>query len=170
MGRLWRRPVVFLARHATPDWNRKDIRYDVAPGPPLVPEGEEEARTLGSYFCARPACAQSLPARLSALCARQNWPVQVAGAASARSKPASQNIAARRTTTRYSHATTTCSSRYGREAEKTGPVAIISHGGPVRVMLERLGHRQRTHLALSPPIRSPEPAAARRRLGNHPSR
>ena len=36
-------PIVYLARHATPDWNRKDIRYDVAPGPDLVAQGEAEA-------------------------------------------------------------------------------------------------------------------------------
>ena len=35
--------VLYLARHATPDWNMRDIRYDIPPGPPLVPQGEEEA-------------------------------------------------------------------------------------------------------------------------------
>ncbi|MFN3332154.1 MAG: histidine phosphatase family protein, partial [Caldilinea sp.] len=43
-------PVIYLARHATPDWNRKDIRYDVAPGPDLVPQGEEEAIKLGEFL------------------------------------------------------------------------------------------------------------------------
>ncbi len=46
----WRQPVVFLARHGTPDWNMTSIRYDIPPGPPLVPQGEEEAAKLGKFL------------------------------------------------------------------------------------------------------------------------
>ena len=46
-------PQVFLARHATPDWSRRDIRYDIPPGPPLTPQGEDEARQLGDYLRAQ---------------------------------------------------------------------------------------------------------------------
>lgn len=48
----WRQPVVFLARHGTPDWNMPGIRYDIPPGPPLVPQGEEEAAKLASPLLA----------------------------------------------------------------------------------------------------------------------
>ena len=42
--------MLYLARHATPDWNMRDIRYDIPPGPPLVPQGEAEAAQLGEFL------------------------------------------------------------------------------------------------------------------------
>lgn len=50
MRLAYRTRTVFLARHATPDWNRRDIPYDIPPGPPLTAQGEEEARALGNYL------------------------------------------------------------------------------------------------------------------------
>lgn len=47
---LWQQPRVYLCRHATPDWSRTDIRYDVPPGPPLTAKGEEEAAKLGEFL------------------------------------------------------------------------------------------------------------------------
>jgi len=41
---------LYLIRHATPDWNRKDIPYDVLPGPPLIEKGEKEAGLLGGFL------------------------------------------------------------------------------------------------------------------------
>jgi len=136
-GKPLARPVVFLARHATPDWNRKDIRYDVAPGPPLVPEGEEEARTLGSYFrtsgvhsiVASPLVRTLHTAELAGEVAGAAVRVE-AGVAEYRREENDDAVFAR-----YNDVF----EQVWTEAEKTGPVAIISHGGPVRVMLERFG-------------------------------
>lgn len=47
---LVRHPVVYLVRHATPDWSRTDLVYHVPPGPSLVPAGEREAGELGRYL------------------------------------------------------------------------------------------------------------------------
>ena len=41
---------IYLIRHATPDWNRKDIPYHLPPGPPLVEKGEAEAGELGRFL------------------------------------------------------------------------------------------------------------------------
>ena len=46
---------VILARHATPDWNRRDIPYDIPPGPELTPAGEREALALGEFLRAQGA-------------------------------------------------------------------------------------------------------------------
>jgi len=43
--------TLYLIRHATPDWSRKDIPYELPPGPPLTGLGQSEARALG-YFLA----------------------------------------------------------------------------------------------------------------------
>jgi broad specificity phosphatase PhoE len=42
--------TVLLARHATPDWSRRDIPYDIPPGPPLTAQGEAEAEKLGRHL------------------------------------------------------------------------------------------------------------------------
>ena len=41
---------IFLVRHASPDWTRTDIPYDIPPGPPLSPKGEKEAAALAEYL------------------------------------------------------------------------------------------------------------------------
>jgi broad specificity phosphatase PhoE len=41
---------LYLIRHATPDWDRKDIPYNIPPGPPLVEKGEKEAGLLGGFL------------------------------------------------------------------------------------------------------------------------
>jgi len=43
-------PIVYFVRHATPDWSRTDLVYHIPPGPPLVPAGEAEAGELGQYL------------------------------------------------------------------------------------------------------------------------
>lgn len=42
--------TVYLIRHATPDRTRRDVPYDVPPGPPLSPEGRQEAYLLASHL------------------------------------------------------------------------------------------------------------------------
>ncbi len=41
---------MYLIRHATPDWGRKDLLYHVVPGPPLTDLGKAEAAALGNYL------------------------------------------------------------------------------------------------------------------------
>jgi hypothetical protein len=38
---------IFLIRHANPDWHRKDIPYDIVPGPLLTAKGEGGAGAGG---------------------------------------------------------------------------------------------------------------------------
>ena len=45
-----RHPIVYFVRHATPDWSRTDIAYHIPPGPPLVPSGELEAAEVGRFL------------------------------------------------------------------------------------------------------------------------
>jgi len=41
---------IYLIRHATPDYGRKEIRYDIIPGPPLTAGGVEEAKELSKFL------------------------------------------------------------------------------------------------------------------------
>jgi broad specificity phosphatase PhoE len=42
--------LVFLARHASPDWERRDLPYHLPPGPPLTKAGRQEAAVLGDFL------------------------------------------------------------------------------------------------------------------------
>lgn len=42
--------MVYLIRHTTPDWSRKDLVYHLPPGPPLTDQGLAEAHALGKYL------------------------------------------------------------------------------------------------------------------------
>jgi probable phosphoglycerate mutase len=133
----WRRPIVFLARHGTPDWSMTNIRYDIPPGPPLVAQGEEEAAKLGAFLktqgvqfvYASPLVRARRTAEIAAEVA--GVPVEVVeSAAEYRREETDADVFGR---------VNPLFLRAWAEAAQYGPVAIVSHGGPVRVMLENLG-------------------------------
>src|SRR5512140_1745373 len=41
---------IYLARHASPDWSRRDLVYYLPPGPPLTDLGRLEAEVLGQFL------------------------------------------------------------------------------------------------------------------------
>lgn len=41
---------IYLIRHATPDWERRDLAYHLVPGPPLTEQGRAEAIALGHFL------------------------------------------------------------------------------------------------------------------------
>jgi broad specificity phosphatase PhoE len=130
-------PTVYLIRHATPDWNRTDLPYAVLPGPPLTPQGVDEAMQLG-YFLREAGVSQILTspferavhtARIAAGVASVSLEPQEAlaewqtgeDAASIRARvwPAWEQACAR--------------------SQQAGPVALVTHGGPISFLLEELG-------------------------------
>lgn len=42
--------LIYIARHATPNWDIKDIPYHIPPGPPLTQTGLAEAEALGAFL------------------------------------------------------------------------------------------------------------------------
>ena len=128
--------TIYLIRHATPDWTRTDIPYHLPPGPPLTLPGEEEANHLGAYLrkvgvsrlfssplerCLRTAhivaahtgLAVEIESGLSEM-----QPNEKSEAVHARLWPVWQMATA--------HA-------------DSGPVALITHGGPIALLLAELG-------------------------------
>jgi broad specificity phosphatase PhoE len=129
--------IVYLARHGTPDWTMKDIRYDVPPGPPLVEKGEREARQLGEFL--RSAGVRTVYA--SPLVRAQRT-AELAGDVAGLPITVLDNIAEYRREENDDAVFTRFVASFAAAAEEAaanGPVALVSHGGPVRVMLERLG-------------------------------
>ncbi|MFO7635137.1 MAG: histidine phosphatase family protein [Caldilinea sp.] len=130
-------PVIYLARHATPDWNRSDIRYDIAPGPDLVPQGEVEAARLGEFLrnvgathiIASPLVRTHRTAEIAGAIA--GIPVTTDDAIREYSREENDQIVYERILPQIEV--------MFEKAARSGPIAIVTHGGPVRVMLERLG-------------------------------
>jgi len=130
-------PTVYLIRHATPDWSRTDIPYHIPPGPPLTPQGEGEAQQLGRFLweagvaliyvspLERAGRTAEITASLTGASVQQimalaEWrPEEKAEDVRARVWPAWEEAAAL--------------------SQQVGPVALVTHGGPVGVLLKELG-------------------------------
>ncbi len=129
--------IVYLARHATPDWSRRDIRYDVPPGPPLTPQGQAEARLLGQFFqeagitrlYASPLERTRHTAALAAEVA--GIPVFEEEAIAEWRLGESAEEVLNRFRAFWEEA---CA-----ESARRGPIGLVTHGGPIRVLLEELG-------------------------------
>ena len=130
-------PTVYLIRHATPDWSRKDIPYFIPPGPPLTPQGEAEAAQLGEFLRdmgVRRVWHSPLEraARTAALAA------EVAGAA----LELDVRLAEQRPEEQPADVLARVWSMWvfaGERCLEEGPVALVSHGGPIQRLLTELG-------------------------------
>jgi probable phosphoglycerate mutase len=131
--------IIYLVRHATPDWARIDIPYSQPPGPPLTPQGETEAAELGVFLqqagvgqvYASPfdrtrrtaelaAAAAGIPVVLEP--ALTEWrPGETEADVRARLAPFWQRLIA---------------------GAPPAPVALVTHGGPIAVLLADLGMDQ----------------------------
>jgi broad specificity phosphatase PhoE len=129
--------VVYLVRHATPDWSRTDLPYHIPPGPPLTPQGESEAAELGEFL--RQVQVTSISgsplercwrtAQIAAACVGLA-PVMDKGLTEIHPGEKPDEIFARIWPV-WEQAVL---------AAATGsPVVLISHGGPIGVLLDKLG-------------------------------
>ena len=131
------RESVYLVRHATPDWSRVDIRYDIPPGPPLTPQGEAEAGQLGAFLQEAGirriyASPMERARRTAALAAAQvDLDVVEALAINEWQRGESGEAVLQRFLSFWEAALT--------ESTTVGPIALVSHGGPIRLLL---GHLQ----------------------------
>ncbi len=133
---------IYLVRHATPDWSRTDIRYDIPPGPPLTPHGEAEAVKLGEFL--RAAGVKRIYA--SPL-ERTRRTAEIAGDI-VDSIPIEEEAIAE---WRRGESEAEVSARFNglwekicTESQAIGPIALVTHGGPVKAMLLSLGMPQAT--------------------------
>jgi broad specificity phosphatase PhoE len=129
---------IFLVRHASPDWHRRDIPYDILPGPMLTAKGEKEAEQLAAFLRAQGvvklyhspferaaktarivADVNGIPCVESTRLAEWRGQDEAEAQVRARMKAMFEETAA--------------------EAADTGPMALVSHGGPIGLLLEELG-------------------------------
>ena len=129
---------IYLVRHASPDLTLKHIPYDIHPGPPLSPKGEKEAEALADFlkgqgvvklyyspFARSARTAQIVSARSGIPC------VEEKRLAEWRKADEKEDKAAERMSLVFDD--------IARESAVTGPVALVSHGGPLACLLLSLG-------------------------------
>ncbi len=129
---------LFLVRHATPDWGHNDIPYDIPPGPALSPKGETEAKALAAYlksegvvklYCspfARGAGTARIVSGINEMpCAEDKdlteWREVDEPEAHVRERMIS------------------IFERVVKESEEVGSIGLVSHGGPIALLLLELG-------------------------------
>ena len=134
---------IFLVRHASPDWNLKHIPYDIHPGPPLSPRGEREAEALADFLKAQGTVKLyyspfERSARTAQIVSDRN------------SIPCKEEI--RLTEWRsvdekgekLSERMSLVFDQISRESAVMGPIALVSHGGPIAFLLLTLGMEKDT--------------------------
>ena len=129
---------LFLVRHASPDWNRTDLRYDIPPGPPLSEQGRAEAKALGQFLAqqgvqrifASPMDRAHDTAAVAS--AASQAPVIVAEAITEWERGETESAVLARMLRQWAEAATL-------NAQDGGPLALITHGGPIRLLLAHLG-------------------------------
>lgn len=134
--------TIYLIRHATPDWTRTDLAYHLPPGPPLTEQGQKEAQALGAFLLASGVrqfytsplerCVHTT--QIAAGLAAVPWeidagltelaPGETADSISQRLKPVFE--------------------RACQVSLQSGPVALVTHGGTVNVLLPELGLDEQT--------------------------
>ena len=116
---------------------RADIPYDTPPGPALTAEGEVQARLLGEYLLplqiARLYSSHFLRAQQTAAIAADQVGLRVrieTGIGEWHASERARDVVAR---------VERVLERIRQESESEGPVCLVSHGGPIGVMLRKLG-------------------------------
>ncbi len=129
--------TVFLARHATPERARPDLPYHIPPGPALTERGLQEAAELGAFL------RDAGVARMFASPLERAWrTATIASEITQASLELDTDLAEWRPDEVEKKVTERIWRSFERAARlsaETGPVTIVTHGGPVMLLLKALG-------------------------------
>ena len=126
-----------LIRHATPDWNRKDIPYHLPPGPPLTEQGLAEAQAL-AYFL-RQAEIKYIYCSPLERCLKTAEIVSEAVGAPVEVVQGLMELQPGEETASIRDRVYPAFEKASVHSQESGPVALITHGGPVDFLLSALG-------------------------------
>lgn len=132
--------VVFLARHATPNLNRKDIPYHLVPGPELTELGLQQAGELGAFLA-----SQKVKHFLASPLERTWRTATIASQACQASLEMNPDLAEHRldeTVENVKGRSMRAFQAAAKLSAQDGPVAIVTHGSPVLALLTMLGLSQ----------------------------
>lgn len=136
---------IYLTRHAQPDWSRKDIPYHLPPGPPLTAQGHAEARALAAFLKGAGVCqvytsplerALHTAQIICEILSTENEPLQpIVAEALIEWQPGD-------TTASVAQRCWPALIAAAEASLTTGPVALVTHGGPVAALLTEMGMSQ----------------------------
>ncbi len=128
---------VYLIRHATPDWTRKDIPYHLPPGPPLTDQGLAEAQAL-AYFLHQAEIRQIYASPLER-CLKTAQIVNEVTGAPVEVVQGLMELQPGEETPSIRDRVYPAFEKASLRSQELGPVAMITHGGPVDFLLSALG-------------------------------
>jgi len=129
---------ILLLRHATPEWDRTDIPYDILPGPPLSSKGEKEAEALAEFLKTQAVVKLYYsPFERSARTARVISALN--GIDCMEDKRLSEWRSIDELETQVRERMSSIFECAVRESLEIGPIGLVSHGGPVAALLQELG-------------------------------
>ena len=129
---------IFIVRHASPDWNLKHIPYAIHPGPPLSPKGEQEAEALAEFLK-----AQGVVKLYYSPFERSTRTAQIVS--SHNGIPCVEELRLTEMRSRdekgdkVSERMSLVFDEIAKESAVVGPIALVSHGGPIAFLLLALG-------------------------------
>ncbi len=129
-------PVVYFVRHGTPDWSRTDLIYHIPPGPTLVPAGELEAAEVGRYLR-----DQGVRQFWYSPLERTHRTAQLAGSiceAGLRCEDDLREMQPGETLDNVRSRLWPVWERAVAHSLAQGPLALVTHGGPITAMLSAL--------------------------------
>lgn len=134
--------TAYLMRHATPDWTRTDIRYDIPPGPPLTDVGLAEARSAAQFLADKGIShvfASPLERTLTTaqiIADTLNLSLQIEDQLAEWREDEDEDAVATRSRTYWD----ALWQGFAQEKlEQTPLPLLVSHGGPSRLLLQSLG-------------------------------
>ncbi len=129
---------ILLLRHASPEWERTDIPYDIPPGPPLSLKGEKEAEVLAAFLKAQGVVKLYYsPFERSTRTARVISTLNGIDCIEDKRLSEWRSIDERETQVR--ERMLSIFERAAQESVEIGPIGLVSHGGPVAALLQALG-------------------------------
>lgn len=131
-------PKIFLARHATPDFTVKNLPYDIHPGPPLSSTGEAQAAALAEFLHSESVnkvyhSPFERAARTAQIIAARNHVVAMEDIRLAEWREIAESSASvqERMLQIFDELVT--------ESVVVGSIALVSHGGPIALLIQGLG-------------------------------
>ena len=129
---------LYFIRHASPDWSRTDIPYLIPPGPPLSQQGEKEAQALAKFLSEQGVVKLyyspfERTARTAQIAASiNNIPcVEEVGLSEWHAEGEAEGLVGKRMLAVLEN--------IEKESILIGPIGLVSHGGPVGILLKELG-------------------------------
>lgn len=150
--------MIYLARHATPEFNRTDLVYYLPPGPPLTVQGQAEAQALGLFL--KEAGVAKVHSSPLERCAHTAQIISSVTGIPHDVLPGLTELQPGEDKTALRARLWPIFTEANRESENGSPMALLTHGGAVAFLLSELGmHEDVLNHILTFDHRTPLPPA-----------